>query len=105
MAEKKTSKGKASDGVRRMRMSEAMSREKPASQTESKEARTSSKAPAEEKMVRVTVDLPRSEHRFLRVFAAQSGSDGMRVMRAALQELAEDEEFASRVRDRLEEAE
>lgn len=54
-----------------------------------------------EKTVRVTVDLPRNEHRFLRVFAAQSDADGMRVMRAALRALAENEDFASYVQRRL----
>jgi hypothetical protein len=51
--------------------------------------------------VRVTVDLPRSEHRFLRVFAAQSDADGMRVMRAALRALAENEDYASYVQESL----
>lgn len=56
---------------------------------------------APERTIRVTVDLPRDEHRFLRILAAESGSDGMRVMRAFLQEAAEHEDFASRVRERL----
>lgn len=51
--------------------------------------------------VRVTVDLPKERHRFLRIFAAESDCDGMSVMRALLDELAGDEELAGRVKERL----
>lgn len=54
-----------------------------------------------ERMVRVSVDLPRPEHKYLRDFAYDAESDGMSVMRALLQEMRDDEELAERVLDRL----
>ena len=55
-----------------------------------------------DRMVRVSVDLPRPDHKYLRDFAYDAESDGMSVMRALLEELREDEELAKRVLDRLE---
>ena len=54
-----------------------------------------------ERMVRVSVDLPRPDHKYLRDFAYDAESDGMRVMRALLEEMREDEDLAERVLDRL----
>lgn len=54
-----------------------------------------------ERMVRVSVDLPRPEHKYLRDFAYDAESDGMRVMRALLLEMRDDEDLAERVLDRL----
>ena len=54
-----------------------------------------------DRMVRVSVDLPRPDHKFLRDFAYDAESDGMRVMRALLEEMREDEGLAERVLDRL----
>lgn len=54
-----------------------------------------------DRMVRVSVDLPRPEHKYLRDFAYDAESDGMRVMRALLEEMRDDEELAERVLDRL----
>ena len=54
-----------------------------------------------ERMVRVSVDLPRPSHRYLRDFAYDAESDGMSVMRALLEEMREDEGLADRVLDRL----
>jgi hypothetical protein len=54
-----------------------------------------------DRMVRVSVDLPRSDHKFLRDFAYDAESDGMSVMRALLEEMREDEDLAERVLDRL----
>ena len=54
-----------------------------------------------ERMVRVSVDLPRPDHKFLRDFAYDAESDGMSVMRALLEEMRDDEELAERVLDRL----
>lgn len=51
--------------------------------------------------VRVTVDLSREQHRFLRQFALDNGADGMKVLRALLVELEEDEALVERVRERL----
>lgn len=50
---------------------------------------------------RITVDLPISEHRFLRDYAYDHDADGMRVVRALLAELADDPELATRIRTRL----
>lgn len=59
--------------------------------------------PAEaEKLVRLSVDVPRAQHRFLRVEAAQAGATGMAVVRALISEMEADENLAERVRGRLE---
>ena len=50
---------------------------------------------------RITVDLPRDEHKFLRDFAYDADAEGMRVVLALLAELRGDEELAERVLDRL----
>ena len=54
-----------------------------------------------QRMVRVSVDLPRSAHKYLRDFAYDAESDGMRVMRALLEEMRDDEDLAERILDRL----
>ena len=54
-----------------------------------------------DRMVRVSVDLPRPDHKYLRDFAYDAESDGMSVMRALLQEMQVDEDLAGRVMDRL----
>jgi hypothetical protein len=54
-----------------------------------------------DRMVRVSVDLPRPDHKYLRDFAYDAESDGMSVMRALLEEMREDRELAERVLDRL----
>lgn len=54
-----------------------------------------------ERMVRVSVDLPRPSHKYLRDFAYDAESDGMSVMRALLEEMREDGDLAERVMDRL----
>jgi hypothetical protein len=53
------------------------------------------------RMVRVSVDLPRTSHKYLRDFAYDAESDGMSVMRALLEEMRDDEDLAERVLDRL----
>ncbi len=53
------------------------------------------------RMVRVSVDLPRPDHKYLRDFAYDAESDGMSVMRALLDEMRGDEDLAERVLDRL----
>jgi hypothetical protein len=50
---------------------------------------------------RITVDLPRSEHKFLRDFAYDNDTDGMRVVRALLLELREDPGLSPRVLARM----
>ena len=56
----------------------------------------------EEKLVRLSVDVPRAQHRFLRVEVAQAGATGMAVVRALISEMEADEDLAERVRGRLE---
>ena len=56
---------------------------------------------AREKTKRITVDLPRSEHKFLRDFAYDNDTDGMRVVRALLLELSDDPGLSSRVLGRM----
>ncbi len=53
------------------------------------------------RMVRVSVDLPRPDHKYLRDFAYDAESDGMSVMRALLEEMRGNEDLAERVLDRL----
>ena len=50
---------------------------------------------------RITVDLPIAEHRFLRDYAYDHDTDGMRVVRTLLAELAEDPELKTRIKARL----
>lgn len=50
---------------------------------------------------RITVDLPRAEHRFLRDAAYDLDTDGMRVVRALLLELRDDEDLRERVAERI----
>ena len=54
-----------------------------------------------ERLVRVSVDVPRSRHKFLRDFAYDAETDGMSVMRALLEELERDEKLAARISKRL----
>ena len=55
----------------------------------------------EKKLIRLSVDVPRRQHRFLRVLAAESGVTGMAVIRALLEEAEADEQLVRRVRERL----
>jgi hypothetical protein len=50
---------------------------------------------------RITVDLRRSEHKFLRDFAYDNDTDGMRVVRALLLELRDDPRLSPRVLARM----
>jgi hypothetical protein len=52
---------------------------------------------------RITVDLPRAEHKFLRDYAYDHETDGMRVVRALLMELRSDSGLSGRILMRLEE--
>lgn len=114
-----TSKKKASDSLARLRS--GITRETPATRARSSEAAAGSDAvgetstsekpargkrgrppsPKPERLVRVSVDLPRSRHKFLRDFAYDAETDGMSVMRALLIEMADDPNLQARVRSRL----
>lgn len=103
--------GKATDGVRKMRMSAAVRgtnpevEEQKATREGSVEASQSTESAvsesAREKRVRITVDASREQHRRLKMFALDAGTDGMSVMRALLEELDSDPELAERIRERL----
>ena len=58
-------------------------------------------ASAEGKLTRLSVDVPRSQHVFLRVEAAQAGTTGMAVVRALISEMQDDPELARRIRKRI----
>lgn len=62
---------------------------------------TSTQERTTERKVRVSVDLPRTEHKYLRDFAYDSEADAMSVMRALLVELMQSEDLAVRIRERL----
>ena len=110
-----TSKKKASDSLARLRS--GIARETPATRARSsgstsseavgetrppeKQARGRPPRPKPERLVRVSVDVPRSQHKFLRDFAYDAETDGMSVMRGLLEELMEDPELAGRLRNRL----
>lgn len=81
------------------RDSEKTSEPQEATQSEPKGEEHSSAKP---RTKRITVDLPISEHRFLRDYAYDHDTDGMRVVRALLAELAEDPKLAGRIQERLE---
>lgn len=114
MAEQEKQQGAPGRGKRpsakdaRARMGRAVSAQSPQSRAieEAGEA-TANGAPAQastaatEKLVRLSVDVPRSQHRYLRVLAAESGVTGMAVIRALLDETSENPELAARVRERL----
>jgi len=55
-----------------------------------------------ERRVRVTVDLARKQHRFLRRFAFEAEADASSVLRALLALLEEDEGLARKVAARAE---
>jgi hypothetical protein len=54
-----------------------------------------------QRRVRVTVDLTREQHRFLRSFALDADADGSSVLRALLALLAEDRAIAKDIQARL----
>jgi hypothetical protein len=64
-------------------------------------ARAGSTGTGREGTKRITVDLPRSEHKFLRDFAYDNDTDGMRVVRALLLELRDDPGLSPRVLARM----
>lgn len=97
-------KKKASDSLSRLRS--GISRETPA--TRAGQGADDTGAPDKTmkraggaKPVRISVDLPKEQHRFLRRLALDADVDGMRVVRALLSELEEDDRLADRVWDRL----
>lgn len=59
------------------------------------------KSRREGKKKRITVDLPIPEHKFLRDYAYDNDTDGMRVVRTLLMELRDDPELSARVLRRL----
>lgn len=60
------------------------------------------KVTPEGKPVRITLDVERPKHRYLRQFAFDCDSDMQRVLRALIDEMQGDQELADRVRARVE---
>ncbi|MDP9477895.1 MAG: hypothetical protein M3R38_19800 [Actinomycetota bacterium] len=54
-----------------------------------------------ERKVRVSVDVPRARHKYLRDFAYDAEADGMSVVNALLAEMEDDPVLEERVRERL----
>lgn len=105
-------KKSANDSLGRLRT--GLSRETPASRalesveaaspeslTSAKESGSGARGRGAERKVRVSVDLPRSEHKYLRDFAYDAEADAMSVMRTLLEEMEEDENLAERIQMRL----
>lgn len=98
-------KKKASDSLARLRT--GITRETPATRAQQQDAKNIDDAEqatnqaGAAKPVRISVDLPKEQHRFLRRFALEADADGMQVVRALLLELEEDDRLTERVRDRL----
>lgn len=119
MAEQGRKRKRPSAKETQARMSQAFSMSAPMSRAEEEPSeaggegaagrgRTDEQAPerrgesrAGEKLVRLSVDVPRSQHRFLRVLAAESGVTGMAVVRALLEEAEGDETLVERLRERM----
>lgn len=59
------------------------------------------KASRREGTKRITVDLPKDEHKFVRDWAYDNDTEIMRVVRALLMELRDDEELSEQVLRRL----
>ncbi len=100
-------RGRPSAKEARARMTRAVGSQTPISRTEAgvpeveEHVSAEVKAKTAERLVRLSVDVPTSKHRFLRVMAAQEGVSGMAVVRTLIDELQDDEELAERVRERL----
>lgn len=75
--------------------------EEPAATQMQTSSKPQKRAPKSKKLVRVSVDIPRSRHKFLRDFAYDAETDGMSVMRGLLDLLYEDEGLAELLRERL----
>lgn len=58
---------------------------------------------ASPKPVRFTLDLPRSQHKFLKRFALDADSDAAPIVRVLISRLERDEELARSVREELQE--
>jgi hypothetical protein len=86
-------------GSARRALQRGSRRVQPAGETRS--ARRGSARTGREGTKRITVDLPKSEHRFLRDFAYDNDTDGMRVVRALLLELRDDPGLSPRVLARM----
>jgi hypothetical protein len=66
------------------------------------EEQASGSAPAGERRVRVTLDLARRQHRFLKRFAVDADADASSVLRVLLELLEEDASLADAVHHRVE---
>jgi hypothetical protein len=89
-------KRKATDSLENLRKQLGEANPKSSTPTDKSLAR----AP-KEKVVRISVDMPRSQHKYLRDFAYDAETDGMSVVRGLLELLKEDSELAERLHRRL----
>lgn len=97
-------KKRASDSLARLRT--GITRETPATRArqdaeDASAAENTATRAGTTKPVRISVDLPKEQHHFLRRFALDADTDGMRIVRALLSELEEDAQLAERIRERL----
>lgn len=117
MSEQQTSgKGAASGSLKKMRMQQAMSKERGTDKdtAETEHTETESQSAAEDKpektenqqsegrsSVRVTVDLRAAQHKFLKHFAVEADSTSTKVLRGLLEIMESDEELRDRLRREL----
>ena len=110
MSEQQTSgKGAASGSLKKMRMQQAMSKDRGTSEdtAETEQAETETQSAAENQhsggrsSVRVTVDLKAAQHKFLKHFAVEADSTSTKVLRGLLEIMESDEELRDRLRREL----
>lgn len=88
------------EGRRRGKVGRTLRGGSPVSQVEGREAGKAGESLGG-KPVRITVDLDPELHRFLKLYALDSGARGAAVVRALLRELGDDPELSARVLQRL----
>lgn len=117
MSEQQTSgKGAASGSLKKMRMQQAMSKERssdkdpaeteggetePQSATENRLEQADDQRSGGRSSVRVTVDLKAEQHKFLKHFAVEADSTSTKVLRGLLGIMESDEELRDRLRREL----
>ena len=117
MSEQQTSgKGAASGSLKKMRMQQAMSKERSSDKdhTETEGGETEPQNSAEKRpeqadsqrgggrsSVRVTVDLKAEQHKFLKHFAVEADSTSTKVLRRLLEIMESDEALRERLRQEL----
>ena len=93
------SKDKASDISSQMR--DTAKQEKPIQAGKSDKRRVKELPSDPSQRVRVSLDLAKTQHKFLKMFAVEAETDASAVLRALLTRLETDEELAEAVRAKL----